>query len=88
MCAAVEFRILDGIADFAIPQATKRQRIGNEIEAAMVFARSDFVNRHRMPWHSGAVGWDKGDYNCGNKTLDVILAGGKRGERPRSKRSV
>jgi hypothetical protein len=25
------------------PQATERQRIGNQIDAAMIFARADFV---------------------------------------------
>jgi len=25
-----------------VPQATERQRIGNQIDAAMIFARSDF----------------------------------------------
>jgi hypothetical protein len=29
-----------------IPQLTKWQRIGNEIDAAMIFARSDFVKVH------------------------------------------
>ena len=28
----------------SIPQATEWQHIGNEIDAAMVFARADFVN--------------------------------------------
>jgi hypothetical protein len=27
-----------------LPRATERQRIGNQIDAAMIFARSDFVN--------------------------------------------
>jgi hypothetical protein len=43
MCAAVEFRILDGIADFAIPQATEWQRIGNQTNAATISARSHLV---------------------------------------------
>ena len=30
-----------------VPQATERQRIGNQIDAAFVFARADFVNVHR-----------------------------------------
>jgi hypothetical protein len=30
-----------------IPQATKWQHIGNQINAAMIFARADFVNVHR-----------------------------------------
>jgi hypothetical protein len=28
---------------FAVPQATEWQRIGNQIDAAMIFARADFV---------------------------------------------
>ena len=39
-----------GVADcildcvwLAVPQATERQRIGNQIEAAMIFAGADFV---------------------------------------------
>jgi hypothetical protein len=28
----------------AVPQPTKRQQIGNQINAAMIFARADFVN--------------------------------------------
>jgi hypothetical protein len=28
----------------AIPQPTKRERIGNQIDAAFIFARSDFVS--------------------------------------------
>jgi hypothetical protein len=31
-----------------VPQPTKRQRIGNQIDAAMIFARADFVNVHRV----------------------------------------
>jgi len=34
-----------------IPQATEWQRIGNQINAAFIFARADFVNVHR------AVSW-------------------------------
>ena len=30
-------------AAFVIPQATEWQRIGNQINAAMIFARTDFV---------------------------------------------
>jgi hypothetical protein len=36
-----------GLADcvwFAIPQPTEWQRIGNQIDGAMIFARADFVN--------------------------------------------
>ena len=37
----------DGIADLRVPQATEWQRIGNEIDTAMIFARAYFVNMHR-----------------------------------------
>jgi len=30
----------------AVPQATEWQRIGNEIDTAMIFARADFINVH------------------------------------------
>jgi hypothetical protein len=46
---AVEFRISDCVADcvwLAVPQATEWQRIGNEIKAAAIFARADFVDVH------------------------------------------
>ena len=43
MCAAVEFRILGGIAAFAIPQPTEWQRIGNQVCPAFVFAGVNFV---------------------------------------------
>jgi hypothetical protein len=29
-----------------VPQPTNRQRIGNQIKAAMIFARADFVETH------------------------------------------
>jgi hypothetical protein len=35
--------VRDGIR-LAIPQPTEWQRIGNQIDAAFVFARPDFVN--------------------------------------------
>ena len=34
----------------AVPQPTEWQRIGNQIDAAMIFARSDFVNRGCIAW--------------------------------------
>jgi len=40
--------VRDGIRR-AIPQPTKWQRIGDEIEAAMIFARADFVKVHSEP---------------------------------------
>jgi len=36
-CPVVEFR------QYTLVQATEWQRIGNQINAAMIFARSDFV---------------------------------------------
>jgi hypothetical protein len=47
MCAAVLAGVADCIAGsvwLAIPQATEWQRIGNQINAAMIFTRADFVN--------------------------------------------
>ena len=35
---------VDSLTHFQIPQATERQRIRDQIKAAMIFARSDFVN--------------------------------------------
>jgi hypothetical protein len=32
-----------------VPQATEWQHIGNQIEAAIIFARADFVNVPRSP---------------------------------------
>jgi hypothetical protein len=48
--AAVELRVADCILDcvrLAIPQPTEWQHIGNQIDAAMIFARTDFVNVHK-----------------------------------------
>ena len=42
--------ISDGVADCVepvIPKPTERQRIGNQIKAAMVCTRGDFVNVHQ-----------------------------------------
>jgi hypothetical protein len=39
--------IRDGVR-LAIPQTTERQHIGNEIDAAMIFARADLVNVHQL----------------------------------------
>ncbi len=38
-------RIVGCVADccFGVPQATEWQRVGNQIEAALIFARADFV---------------------------------------------
>jgi hypothetical protein len=40
--------VVDGIVDcirFAVPQATKWQRIGNQIDAAMIFTRAELRKR-------------------------------------------
>jgi len=53
---AEKLRVTNCIADcirLAIPQATEWQRIGNQIDTAMIFSRSDFVN---MQGDGGAVG--------------------------------
>jgi hypothetical protein len=42
MRAAAKLRIVDCIR-LAVPQATEWQRIGNQIDAAMIFARRDLV---------------------------------------------
>jgi len=43
------FSVADCVADcawLAIPQATKWERIGNQIDAAIIFARAHFVDAH------------------------------------------
>jgi hypothetical protein len=47
MWSAAVFRVSDCVRDgirLAIPQPTERQRIGDQIDAAFIFARTDFVN--------------------------------------------
>ena len=47
MLAAAMLCASDGIRDgvrLAVPQPTEWQRIGDQISAAMIFARTDFVN--------------------------------------------
>ena len=47
MRAAAMLRVIDCIAGrvrLAVPQATEWQRIGQQINAAMIFAGADFVN--------------------------------------------
>ena len=39
--------VLDCVELSGKPQPTERQRIGNQIDAAFIFARADFVNVHR-----------------------------------------
>ena len=44
--------VVDGVADrtwFAVPKPAKRQRSGNQIEAALVFARTDYLNVRTVP---------------------------------------
>jgi hypothetical protein len=41
--------VSDSVGDsvrFAVAQPTEWQRIGNQIDTAMIFARADFVNAH------------------------------------------
>src|SRR5262249_47893713 len=52
-------RVADCIADrvrFPIPQATERESVTDEINAAMIFARADFVNVHASGWLQPLVG--------------------------------
>jgi hypothetical protein len=53
--------IVDGImaGSFAIRQSktTEGQRIGNQINAAFIFARADFVNVNRGPIRRGNHGF-------------------------------
>jgi hypothetical protein len=44
MCAAVKLCVADCITHFQIPQATEGQRVRDQIKAALIFARADFVN--------------------------------------------
>jgi hypothetical protein len=40
-------RVSDSVRDciwFAVPQSTEWQHIGNQIDAALIFARADFVS--------------------------------------------
>jgi hypothetical protein len=49
MQTAAVFGVSDSVRDGVwpgVPQPTERQRIGDEINAALVFARADFVNVH------------------------------------------
>jgi hypothetical protein len=43
MRTAVELRVADCIIWRVVPQATEWQRVGKQIEAAIVVARSEFV---------------------------------------------
>ena len=41
--AAAVLRVIDCRPRVLIPKPTERQRIGNQIDSAMIFARADFV---------------------------------------------
>ena len=41
--------LIDWIIRRVVPQPTEWQHIGNEIDAAFIFARADFVSVHRKP---------------------------------------
>jgi hypothetical protein len=64
--AAVELRIPDCIGDSvcsAIAEPTERQRVGDEIDTAMIFAWSDFVSRY--DYHAAFWGCVRIDlYDC------------------------
>ena len=52
MRAAEKLHVIDCIAGcvwFAVPQPTDWQRIGDQIDAAMIFTRANFVDVHRRP---------------------------------------
>ena len=47
MSAAEKLCVADCVTDcvrLAIPEGTERQRIGNQIDAVMIFARADFIS--------------------------------------------
>ena len=49
MRAAIELCVVNCVADcvwVTVPQATEWQRIGNQNDAALIFAGADFVNVH------------------------------------------
>ena len=46
MGAAAVLRVIDCRARVLIPQPTEWQRIRNQIDAALIFARANFVNVH------------------------------------------
>ena len=53
MCSTAVHRVPDCIRDgiwFAIPQATEWQGIGDQIDAAMIFAGADFRKRARQSY--------------------------------------
>jgi hypothetical protein len=54
MCDAYEARLMDLLAlESGSPQTTpERQRIGDEINATMIFARADFINVRSLQRHT------------------------------------
>jgi hypothetical protein len=44
MSATAMLRVFDCVCHLSIPEPTVWQRLGNQIKAAFIFARSDFVN--------------------------------------------
>jgi hypothetical protein len=44
MSAAAMLRVVDCVADFQLPQPPEWQRIGNQVDAAIIFALADFLN--------------------------------------------
>jgi hypothetical protein len=44
MRSAVVHRLADCVRGVSLPRPTKWQRVADEIDAAIIFARSDFVN--------------------------------------------
>jgi hypothetical protein len=47
MRPAAKLRVSDGMIRFSVPGPTEWQRIGDEIDAAFIFARVNFVNVDR-----------------------------------------
>src|SRR5206468_11357586 len=90
MSAAVELCVVDGVGScawLAVPQATEWQRIGSQIDAAMISAPADFVNirwlrrmlgvaRLRSPdWTDSEVIYQRckrGFYRCLVAVADLI----------------
>src|SRR5260370_10023906 len=48
MRTAEKLCVFDSVIRLGVPQPTEWQRIGNQINAAMIFARADFVNVHQI----------------------------------------
>jgi hypothetical protein len=48
MRTAEKIRVFDGIVRLGVPQPPKRQRVGDEIQAAPITAGPDFVKVYRL----------------------------------------